>query len=37
VLRRNLSGKLAILLLEEVFHAGDIVKIGVQNDRLSFC
>ena len=36
VLQRELSDRLAVLLLDGTFHAGDTVLIGVANDQLSF-
>ncbi len=36
VLQRELSDKLAVLLLEGVYNAGDAVEIDVENDRISF-
>ena len=36
VLQRELSDRLAVLLLDGTFHAGDTVLTGVANDQLSF-
>ena len=36
VLQRELSDRLAVLLLDGTFHAGDTVLIGVANDQLRF-
>jgi ATP-dependent Clp protease ATP-binding subunit ClpB len=36
VLQRELGDGLAVLLLDGTFHAGDIVKVSVANDKLSF-
>jgi ATP-dependent Clp protease ATP-binding subunit ClpB len=36
VLQRDLSDRLAVLLLDGTFHAGDHVDIGVANDQLTF-
>ncbi len=36
VLQRELGDRLAVLLLEGAFHAGDTVQIGPANDQPSF-
>src|SRR5579871_2108680 len=36
VIQRELSDRLAVLLLDGTFHEGDTVHIGVADDRLSF-
>ena len=36
VLQRDLGDRLAVLLLDGTFHAGDTVHIGVARDRLTF-
>jgi ATP-dependent Clp protease ATP-binding subunit ClpB len=36
VLQRELGDRLAVLLLDGTFHAGDTVHIGLADDRLSF-
>ncbi len=36
VLQRELGDRLAVLLLEGAFHAGDTVQIGLANDQPSF-
>jgi ATP-dependent Clp protease ATP-binding subunit ClpB len=36
VLQRELGDRLAVLLLDSTFHAGDTVRIGVTDDQLSF-
>ena len=36
VLQRDVGDRLAVLLLDGTFHAGDTVQIGLANDQLSF-
>jgi ATP-dependent Clp protease ATP-binding subunit ClpB len=36
VLQRDLGDRLAVLLLEGAFHAGDTVRIGLDGDQLTF-
>ena len=36
VIQRELGDRLAVLLLNGTFHAGDTVHIGLADDQLSF-
>jgi hypothetical protein len=36
VLQRDLGDRLAVLLLDGTFHAGDTVRVGLGDDELSF-